>query len=188
MVKCVIDSNNLADLLSEIKTSNDNVFDFSGSRFASLELAAFSSIFVALNTLSQPFTLKLNGCEFDEQDVSHKSQLEELTLWLSVTKNMIKFEFIRSLSVDCHHQVLEKIAKSLLKNHEVKSITIDGFRVTPPRVCDILKNHPTVVEVIIDGLPKMLREKKILSGPSNEPVFEDIQSRVLLNLKRKRKY
>lgn len=184
MFKRIIDASNFDDILTEIKLSDDTVFDFSGTKFSKLESVHLSDLFVTLGSLPQTFLLKLNFCEIDEQDLGHKSQLSELTLGLSVTKNMIQFEFIRSLSPDCPQMVLEKIAKSLLKNHALKSITIDGFRVTPPAVYEILKNHPTVVEMIIDGLPKVLREQKIPSGSSNEPVFNDIQSSVLLNLKR----
>lgn len=186
MVKCVIDTNNFDQVLSEIKLSNDAVFDFSGTNFAVLGTTKFSAIFVALGALPQSFALKLNYCALNEHDLGDQGQLRELTLGLSSIKNLQRFEFVRSLSRDCNLMILEKIAESLLRNHEIKSITIDGFRVTPPHVCEALKNHPTVFEVIIDGLPKVLGGKKIvLAGAANESVFDDIRVDVLMNQKRK---
>lgn len=177
MVKRVINPTNFDQVLAEIKMSTDGVFDFSGTNFAELGTTKFSAIFVALGSLPHTFALKLNYCAINEADLGDQSQIKELTLGLSAIKNMKRFEFVRSLSVNCSQEVLEKIAESLLRNHEIKSITIDGYRVTPPRVCEVLKSHPTVLEVIVDGLPKVLSKKPLFARAANEPISDDVLDR-----------
>lgn len=174
MVKRVINAHNFDQVLAEIKMSSDPLFDFSGTNFAELGTTKFSAIFVALSSLPHTFALKLNYCAINEEDLGDQSQLKELTLGLSATKNMKRFEFVRSLSVDCSKEVLEKIAESLLRNHEITSITIDGYRVTPPRVCEVLKSHPTVVEVVVDGLPKVLGKSSLFAEAANEPISDEV--------------
>src|SRR5579872_4075826 len=136
MVKCVIDADNLENILWEIKGSHDAVFDFSGTNFIKLsekKPSVISDIFRALALVERTFSLKLNLCKMDDKN---EHQLKELTNGLKETKKMIGFEFVRSLHPSCPIRVLEDIAKSLIENHSIKSITIDGFRVTPPHVCE----------------------------------------------------
>jgi hypothetical protein len=167
MVKCVIDSDNVEFILLEIKNSHDPVFDFSGTDFIKLSEknpSVIFDVFQALAVVERPFSLKLNLCKLDDKN---EAQLKELMDGLRHTKKMIGFEFIRSLDPECPIRVLEDIANSLIENHSIKRITIDGFQVTPPHVCEVLKSHPTVLVVIINGLPQKLNRQ-----PTNDDFFK----------------
>src|SRR5690606_2483506 len=146
----IIDPNNFHQVLTEIKISRDTLFDFSGTNFSELGSQKISEIFSALHSLRQTFSLRLNNCKLDEENLGHQGQLAALTLGLSAAKNMEGFEFVRSLSLDCAEDVLRRIAESLVRNHQIRSIKIDGFRVTPPDVCEVLKSHPTALVVVVD--------------------------------------
>jgi len=172
MFRRVINSNNFDQTLAEIKVSSDTLFDFSGTNFRELGPQKLSNIFIALYSLPQAFSLKLNNCKIDEENWEGRCQLGELTLGLSAAQNMRAFEFVRSLSLNCPDAILLKIAESLLRNHQIESIKIDGFKVTPPAVCEILKNHPTALLVFVDGLPK-LNKHGFFKSASNESVAND---------------
>lgn len=177
MFRRIIKAHNFNDILGEMEGSRETLFDFSGTNFKELGSSKLSAIFNMLSLLPHTFSLKLNYCILDEDCLENHGQLGELTLGLSATKNMETFEFVRSLSLNCREEVLIKIAESLLRNHEIKKIKIDGFRVTPPVVCDALKNHPTAVIVVVDGLLKLNREIKI-----DERFFKKASNDIQINL------
>ncbi len=139
----------------ELRASTEKLFDFSGTNFALLHAHCFTDIFSALSFLPHMFSLRLNNCRIDENSAAH---IDTLALGIMTATNMESFEFMRSISGRCSAEfseaVLLRIAESLIRNHNVKTIKIDGYRVTPPTVCEILKNHPTAIYVFVDGLPK----------------------------------
>ncbi len=158
MFRRIINTGNFNHILGEMKGSQETLFDFSGTNFKEMGSNKFTALFNTLSLLPHKFSLKLNHCIIDEDRLENQSQLSELTLGLSATKNMEMFEFVRSLSLNCPEEVLLRIAESLLRNHEIRKIKIDGFRVTPPAVCDTLKSHPTAIIIIVDGLLKLNRK------------------------------
>jgi len=184
MCQRVIQTDNVDQILDEIKHSTDTLFDFSKTDFRALGVIHFSvlsAIFDALNSLPHPFFLKLNHCTIEEDHLQHPQQIKALTLGLSTTKNMHGFEFIRSLSPHCPVEIFLKIAESLSRNYEIKSIMIDGFRVTPSEVCEVLTGHPTVHLVFIDGLLKLNRQSDsnvlFLKSAHNEPFFNTLEQK-----------
>ena len=148
-MQCVILPDSFDRVLADIRHAEDKLFDFSNTDFAALRSAQITQLFIALSSLPQKFNLRLNNCRINEVDSNH---LMALTLGLATTKNIDAFEFKKSVSLDCPKEVLMQIAISLTRNESITSLTIDGFRVTPPAVRDILRNHPTARAILVDGL------------------------------------
>ncbi|HSW93632.1 MAG TPA: hypothetical protein VLJ15_04665 [Gammaproteobacteria bacterium] len=177
MFQRVIHSGNLEEVLEQIRISSETFFDFSGTDFSVLGEMQLTAIFAALCSLPHTFTLRLNNCRIDEKAIGHRSQLKELTSGLSQTKNMERFEFVRSISLECEkaEELLLAIAKSLLENHKIKGITLDGYKVTPRTVCKTLETHPTAHYIFVDGLLKLDRQG------SNVPLFKPAANEVMSN-------
>jgi len=170
-----IDPGNFADVIEEIRLSwqsqieqlgDENhppspgqakVVDLSKTDFRDFLPSHISNLFDSLSLLPQAFILKLNFCRFDEHNSGH---IQALTLGLMTTKNMEGFEFNHSISPACEQELAEKIlldiTNSLMRSPHIKFIVLDGFRVTPQPVCDLLKEHlqksPAVLIIFVDGL------------------------------------
>lgn len=168
MFQRVINSGNFDEVLEQIRISSETFFDFSRTDFSVLGEKQLSAIFVALYSLPHAFTLRLNDCRIDETSLGHRSQLKELTSGLSKAKNMERFEFIRSVSLECAcaEELLLAIAEGLLENRKIKGIILDGFKVTPRAVCKKLEAHPTALYIFVDGLLRLDRQG------SNVPLFK----------------
>lgn len=163
----VIGSDNFSQILEEIQTSTDKLFDFSNTNFRQISTRQLTALFAALSALPQQFTLKLNNCKFAEENEQH---ITALTLGLSTTQNMRALEFKRSTSADCREEILLALARSLVRNHQLNTITLDGFKVTPPTVAAILKSHPTATTIFIDGLARNMRPGFFNKAAANSPV------------------
>ena len=155
---------------------------FSGTNFADFASEKLSEIFKILGFLEQTFTLKLHNCKIHEKN---QSQLDELTLALSTISNMREFEFFRS--PDCSEKAFHQIIESVSKNNKIEIIKIDGFRVTPSHISEILtkKKDPTYV-LVLDGLVIGRLFKPANSATaSNDPVSNEPSQENQIGRKRK---
>ncbi len=170
MFRCILTPENFQQVLMEISTSTEKVFDFSRTDFTLLNTQSLSKLFSALDYLPHPFTLMLNNCKMNEENLTH---MDALTLGIMTTPKLEGFEFVRSISSKCSversEEMLTRLAQSLIRNPNIKSIIIDGFRVTPPSVCEILKNYSAAESIFIDWLPKSSR-LGLFKPASNEPI------------------
>lgn len=176
----VITPKNFDKVLKCIKRNfNEKMFDFSGTDFAVLGSKKIMQIFSALSNRSQTFSLKLNDCVFivanTLEDTPHMSAV---TLGLSTTKLIDVLELKRCvITLDG----LKGIAGSLVRNHSINNIHVDGFRnrpdsgikVIPSQVRDLLRNHITAMHVFIDGLDALRKRLFMFVGkkaakPSND--------------------
>lgn len=153
--------------------SGDKIFDFSGSDFSELPSHKIGKLFEALGCVSQPYIVKFKGCKFNEKDQDHISQL---TLGFSSTRNLVGIELINSFSEE---QTICDIALSLSRNHNLKSLKMDGSKVTPPIATFLLKTHPTAIDITVDGLvakktnDSQFRFFQSGSVDAEQPVAED---------------
>lgn len=198
-----IDTDNFADVIKEMRLfwlrqmeelADDaepssprqvKVVDLSNTDFRDFLPSHISELFTHLSFLPQTFILKLNFCRFDEQNVAH---FDALTLGIMTTKNIQGLEFNRSISPACEPELSEKfllgITQSIIRSPHINYIILDGFRVTPPSVYELLKQHlqnsPIVLVIFIDGLK--LRHNSLLQQGSlfkpksaaNEPNLPDV--------------
>ncbi len=192
-------TDDLLEFLAEIEKRASSqepvkIVDLSKTHFTNLLPPEISELFIALRSLSGTFLLRLNFCHLPEEENS--LHLRVLVAGLKTTPNIEGLEFIRSISPNCPPQRLESILLEITRAiidspHINKRIVFDGFRVTPPVVCKLLKEHlhnskkseqsqkknPSLV-IFVDGLnlsPDLYARLFTRPPAANEPTLRETQ-------------
>ncbi len=170
-MQCVIRPDNCNQILRQIRQSNDSVFNFSGTNFAELGHQNVMNIFAALSG-KERFKLILNDCTIEMRQ-NDRQYVETLTLGLSTTHQIETFELKRPVTSEA---MLLKIAMSLSRNHEIKSIHVDGYKpapdsgvkVIPSEVRRVLQSHKKAELVYIDGLDALRSVSSFFQPAANQ--------------------